>query len=415
MNDNLTIGFLNGKFLLGSEHRLSIFHGNCRVKDGKIISFDQDSTGYDLMVDLKGSLVTPSLINAHIHLGETLFQGLKGKWNLEQYLMLADYWNASLASKKSEAWFHSANATANEMIRYGTSVFCAARSSEIASRYGMKAFSGYPLMESKKLSSFLIDGFQKYVEFSKIANELGSQPGVFLHSLYSNGKSTLELARKCLSYGTNFLTVHVAETLESCKKVKDKWGRSDIDILQHYGMLNEDTILVHGGYCSLEELKVISSMGSKVVLCPVSNHRLGTRCLNPTDLENERIKWCLGTDGLATGISADLFQHMRFMKRMFPDLAEWKLWSAITYWAAQVLGIENSNGKLDVGYNADLCVFQTETPDSVETILRWLVFQKRKPLCLYISGNRINSKNIEIPSVYRPLQPLTTDILSRWN
>ncbi|MBA4601991.1 amidohydrolase family protein [Thermoactinomyces mirandus] len=410
---NKTIGFLNGKFLLGSEQKLSIFQGHCKVQNGKIKSFDQDSTGYDVVIDLKGSLVTPSLINAHVHLGETLFQGLKGRWSLEQYLMLAERWNNQLDGMKEDAWIHSAHVTVNEMIRYGTSVFCAARSGEIAQKHGLMAFSGYPLMESKKLNSFLINGFEKYAQFVENTIILGHRPGIFLHSLYSNRPSTLELARKCLSYASSFLTIHIAETIETRRKVIDKWGKPDIDILYQYGMLDDNTILVHGGYCSLEELKVISGMGSKLVLCPVSNQRLGTKCLNPNVLESEGIKWCLGTDGLATGITADLFQHMRLMKGMFSDIEEWKLWASVTYWAAQVLGIEDSNGKLDVGFNADFCVFQAETPDSVEEILHWLVFQEQKLLTLYIKGYKIKAKKTEIPCLYKPKQPLTINILTQ--
>lgn len=404
---NITIGLINGVFLMGAEKQLYIHRGNCAIKNGKIIGFDYDSSSFNKVIDLKWGLVTPCLINTHIHLGETLFHGLRGQWDLERYLNLSEGWNVFLGNQKQEAWEFSAKATANAMIKYGTGIFCAARSGEVANNYGLKSFSGYPLMESKKLFEFIVDGYRKYTEFVKVNLEIGIRPGLFFHSLYANGESTLKLAQKCLSYYPGFLTVHVAETIQSVNKTLRKWGLTDIEVLQTYNLLNSNTILVHGGYFTHSDLESVSKFGTKMVLCPVSNKRLKTECLNPRTLEAKGIKWCIATDGLGTGISANLFDHMRFMKWIFPEIEDWELWASVTFWASQVLGIETVNGKLDVGYNADICIFNNDSiPETVDDILKWIIFNRDKSLNLFINGDAVNYSNETIPSYYLPSKPL---------
>jgi 5-methylthioadenosine/S-adenosylhomocysteine deaminase len=379
----------NGRFCIKREQKYKMFQGDCLINQSKIEKIGTNLSA-ELEVDLKGAVVLPAFINAHIHLGESLFANLQGKWTLSDYLSHTERFNKNLGDLKELAWQDSANFTIQQSILYGTSTICTSRGHHLIGNSPLKGFSGYPIMNSNKLKHFIEQGLKGFQQFSKECQEMGILDGIFLHSLYTNDKSSIELVKNCMDHGAKFLTVHVAETFDTLNKTKEYWGTGPIDVLKDYQLLGPSTILVHGGFLEERELAIIQDKQAKLVICPVSNDFLQTKCLDVQQLNGYQIDWSIGTDGLGTGLNLDLLYHAQYVKRhskLFDD----EILDRITFQAAKVLGMENRIGKIEEGYFADLIIF--DVPDFIDErqILNYL-FTTTNELkrSVYLNGQLIN-------------------------
>lgn len=395
--------FTNGNFLKYdfTNDTFYIFNGHMVVKDGIIVDFYTGQVNNDSLnnINLNGKLIIPSLKNCHIHLGETIFSPLKGKWSLKSYLEYTEYYNNLLGDLKEAYWLYSAVETINECISNGISNICTARGSNVLCNTNLKCLCGYPIMLTSKLKHYThagIEGFNKFVS-TLSANIV---PGVFLHSLYTNNESSLRLAKECFET-SQFITIHVSETEDTENQVKKMWnGLSSIEILNINKLLHPNTILVHGGLLNDKELSLIAKNNSSLIICPISNKKLKTICINPKVLEKYNIRWALGTDGLATGITANLFEHTKVLKRTFNVEPEEAL-KSITFYASDILNYK-ANKYLDIGYEADFIVLDTNSTSinaSIHKILDDITDNNYKILKLYINGSlqhTIKNSNISI-------------------
>jgi cytosine/adenosine deaminase-related metal-dependent hydrolase len=251
-------------------------------------------------------------------------------------------------------------------------------------------------MESNKLSHYIQKGYQGYEQFINEIKKLDNIiPGIFLHSLYYNSENSLKLAQKCNSNHSKFISVHVAETMESVLKAKQKWGCSSIDVLENYKLLGNNTILIHGGFLDHNDLKKISERCSSIVLCPISNKKLNTKCINPLTLENMGIEWCIATDGVGTGRTMNLFEHLKVAKKIF-DLSNNKIIECVTKKPAKMLGISKKIGTIDIGKHADFMVINGCKNDNFNEIVDWLLnYQSEIKIDTYVKGKKINKIKID--------------------
>lgn len=398
-----SIEFINGIFLRYQEKsdEFYLFRGNMIIRDGIITSFYSGKPKDNNLtkIDLNNNLVVPALKNAHIHLGETIFAPLKGKWSLENYLKYTEYYNYSFGELKEDYWLYSAIDTINKCILNGVSNICTARGTDILSKTNLKCNCGYPIMMTNKLKHYVFSGIEGYNNFlANLSNNI--IPGVFLHSLYTNNELSLNLATECYKL-SRFITVHVAETATTENQVKESWkGLSSVEILNRNNLLSRNTILVHGGLLSNNDLSLIAKNNCSLVICPISNSKLKTRCIDPNILKQYNIRWSLGTDGLATGRTANLFEHTKFLKSRFNVTSKEAL-KSITFYASDVLNY-NANKYLDVGYECDFIVLNTKQVSSLSTvneILDDITSNKFKILELYINGslqNTLKKPNLSI-------------------
>lgn len=314
------------------------------------------------VIDAKGLFVLPGFINAHVHLGESIFQGLlKGQHSLEDYLRETEkiIEKTDLIEKERGA---SANYSLMKLIRTGTTTICGGRVANYANQWGVRNKSCYMVMNSSKLKKFSINLQEQYTEEYKKNKDVDiSYPAIFIHSLNKIDVGTISSAKKILKkFPDTILTLHIAETKKQEKEVRRKFGMGSVDFLYKNGLLNKKTVLVHCNWLSQKDLSLIKKCKASIVQCLSSNINVADRVLNLKDVIKRDIKICLATDGVATSGTFSVLDEAKrcFLyyqrKRGQYNITEQKCLDLITIEAARVLSLDDVIGSIERNKRADL-------------------------------------------------------------
>lgn len=288
------------------------------IEDGRITEITEHSTKKaDKIIDGRNKIALPSLINGHTHAAMTLFRGyaddlplkvwLEEKiWPLETKLTEEDvYWGSKLACL--------------EMIKNGITVFndmywhweATARAT---SEMGIRGFlSGVfiDMFDEKKGNREIEENirlfeiskkYQPYIQFS-----FGP------HAVYTVSKKSLEWIRDFSEKYNIIIHMHLLETRDEIRFTQEKYGLSPIDFLHSIGILSERYIGCHGCWVDEHDCGILKDTSSKIVHMPVSNMKLAVGRVIPYYLFKEnRIPYCLGTDGCASNNHLDIIETIKF-------------------------------------------------------------------------------------------------------
>jgi cytosine/adenosine deaminase-related metal-dependent hydrolase len=363
----------NAQLLQFVENNYIINNADICIDNNMVVDVGNLDIESDMVViDLTGKLILPSLFNIHCHLGENMFANISGnEWTIESYLKYTENYHQQYSRNEvEEMWKKSAKDTIFENFKNGVFGFCAARSAEPSRQYNMDTMSGYPVMHSKKLQHFLESGIIGFENYYNTWNTNECSVGVFLHSLYANNEDALFLAKKMMEFG-EFISVHIAEDEITKEKEIGAFGKSPVQVLKDYNLLDKKTILVHGGCLSKEELEEISTSGATIVICPIANSFLNTTPPDIYQLKKLGIPWCIATDGLGTGRTFSLFQQAVFLKHMFPKLTYQELLQSMTITPGKLYARSHYTGKIEKGTAVHWIVMDA-IDKNVENVLKLL-------------------------------------------
>lgn len=349
---------------------------NVFILDGKIkkITDEPITKTQGEIIDGSKFIVTPSFINAHFHLGETLFCGFAPLDSLNSYI--------KFTSRKLRNFIDADYETVCQQsilkcIRTGTSAIMAARGWNTVKKSEIKGLLGYPLMNSPKLS-----GFRKSFA-TKIGEQISQDNDkvktcIWVHSIISISEEEWIKTAEIIKARNLRLTLHVAETQEQVEKSKILIGCSEVEFLDRLGLLNEKTNIVHGTYLTNSELKLIAERRVNLTACPLSSFNLHQKLPEINKMLDNYVNVSLATDGLATGGTASILEVAAYASKMF-NLSNEILLKMITFNPAKTVGLNNS-GELKEGFDADICFFKN-TKSKFESLLRM------KPIHLIVNGH----------------------------
>jgi aminodeoxyfutalosine deaminase len=197
---------------------------------------------------------------------------------------------------------------------------------------------------------------------------------VSVHSPYTvDPESSRLAARRTREEGWQ-LAIHLSESPEEVEFVRDgtgpltdifgrnDWGGVDLSPVRYaesIELLAPETIAAHlATGVSEEDIEVLARTGVAAAHCPRSNEYLGCG-VSPVPRMRERgIRVGMGTDGLWSSSSMNLFEETLFALRLhgFDGATGLRL---ATLDGARSLSIEAETGSLEVGKWADLAVIET--------------------------------------------------------
>lgn len=345
--------------------------------DGSIRAIGNHAIAHDAsdVIDARGGIVMPGLINAHTHLAMTLFRGLADDVTLEDFL--ARLMPAEFAVLSPEAVAAGTRLAVLESLRGGITAaldmyYLPESIVEVAERTRMRIHTGPTLLEFDGPERLAFDARLAWAKrWLERAQSAGDTSSLWLgpHSTYLMGDDHLRRTATLTHEHGARIHVHAAETRGEMQQVAQRHGgRSPIEVLRDTDLL-ERAVLAHGVHLSDDDIDLVARANATVVHCPASNYKLASGFARITDLVRAGVNVALGTDGPASGNDLDLWLAMRLagygQKNLAGDptvLPAHDIVRMATINGARALGIDHLVGSIEVGKRADVIVLDADSP-----------------------------------------------------
>jgi 5-methylthioadenosine/S-adenosylhomocysteine deaminase len=361
-----------------------INNGVICIKGGKIeiiSSGPADFTNYqsENIIDARGGIIMPGLVNTHTHIPMTLLRGIADDLPLFEWLnryifpLEAKYMNpgnVKIASLLGCAeMLLSGTTTCCDGYFYEDSVVQAALESGIRGVFGQGVID-YPAPgvsdPDENIRSAGIFA-EKWRDASPLI-----RPSVFCHSPYTCSQETLKKAKHITRSNNILFQVHTAETKDEYGIIMSKYRASPVKYLQKAGILDEMTLLVHSIWTDEDDIMIISEHGSKISHNPQSNMKLASGTASVPEFLKKGITVGLGTDGCASNNDPDLFKEMDVAAKIHKvNLLDPTVMDAgtvirmATVRGAEAIGLGDRTGSIEKGKEADIIIIDTGSPHLV--------------------------------------------------
>lgn len=343
------------------------------IKDGKIAAIlpagesTWDTSEY---LDATGCITTPGLINGHSHLPMTYFRGLADDLPLNTWLQ--EYiWPMEAKILNNSVIYNAALHGAAEMLKNGITMthdmyFDISAIADACSEIGLRALIGEAGLDFK-----IAAGWDPGAQTAELKARYKDNPLVDFnlspHSIYTCSRATLERYLQAAEELDVYIHLHLSETeaeVQNC--IRDN-GMRPVFYLKEIGMLQRPLLLAHGIWVDESEMELLAGKEVSIASCTDSNLKLASGILPLKSYLDKGINVCLGTDGVASNNDLDLLSELgttaRLQKAINRDpsfLSAKEALKMITINAARALGVEHLRGSIEVGKDADLCIFATD-------------------------------------------------------
>ncbi len=368
----------NGTILCMDRDDTRIEGGSVAVAGDTIAAFgpDSDFDPHDAkqVIDARGGLILPGLINTHTHAGMALFRGLADDLPLMSWLN--DHIFPAEAKLTEEMVRQGTRLACAEMIRSGTTCFCDMylyedAVAEAASECGIRAVVGEVLYDFPSPNYGPIEKGFEYT--ARLIERWAGDPLIRIavepHSPYLCRPSLLERAARLAEENGALLVIHVAETRSEAAQIKEKYKATPVGHLANLEVLGPNTVACHGVVLTPDDIDLLARFDVKVSHNPESNMKLASGIAPVPDLLAAGVCVGLGTDGCASNNNLDLFTEMDMaaklhkVQRLDPTVMDAATTLRMaTSDAARVLGMEGIIGTIAPGKRADVIVVDTAKP-----------------------------------------------------
>lgn len=350
--------------IIGNETR----KGSILIEDDEIASLNQDlnSKDADIVIDGKGKVLIPGLVNTHTHLPMALMRGLADDLLLDTWLN--DHIWPTEANLNGDYCYAGAKLACLEMIKSGTTTFndmyfYMDHVSKAVDESGIRGNISHGMLdmgdEEKRKS--------EYKETSRIIgkchNTADGRIKVFLgpHAPYTCSTELLNWVRKKADQNDLRIHIHVSETEFEVNQIIDTHQCRPFEYLDKIGFLKDDVLAAHAVWLSDSEMEIIREKEVKLSHNPVSNMKLASGISPVAEMMDKGINISLGTDGAASNNNLDMLEEMKIaalqqkVNTLNPTvLAAEEVFKMATIDGAKALGMEHEIGTIGVGKKADL-------------------------------------------------------------
>lgn len=361
------------------------------INNDKIELIGKNIKNYDKLFDAKDKLIMPGFINSHVHFGECFARGYEDNLNTFKYIEYAD--SININQKYSEDIRRiSTNISLLENLSFGNTTVVGIRGFQETIDSKVRGYLGYPFMKSNKLSKYLkkpFENFNKLLETDIIKNY------IFLHSLTTVDRKILKRISEYFNSHNVYLALHLLETKDERKIIKEMYSTDVIELLKEFKLLNERTLLIHCSYLTRKEIEIVKKYNCSICLCPISNLKLNNKLPLIKEMYKQKINLLLGTDGGATNDSFSLIEEMKLISLMtkipINDIYKMSTLNASIF-------LKDNIGVLKKDYKADLIMFDIGTTIIKKNINSIIYRGQCKVSDAFINGIQIikNYKNLYI-------------------
>ncbi|MNW25642.1 5-methylthioadenosine/S-adenosylhomocysteine deaminase [compost metagenome] len=308
----------NGHFAVNGQDA-SVIEGCMIVEDSRITyigSTIPDGEEDTPVVDGKGLLFLPGLVNTHGHAAMSLLRGYGDDMVLQQWLQEKMWPMEGKFTSTDVYWGTSLSVL--EMLRGGTTTFLDMYDhmdevAKVAEQSGIRACLmrgaiGLCSEEEQRMK------LNEAVAFAK--NWHGKADGRITtmmspHSPYTCPPAFIEQFVQAAHDLNLPLHTHMSETLAEVEQNVREYGARPVEHLQKLGFFSRPSLVAHAVHLNDEEIQVLAQHDVGVSHNPGSNLKLASGVARVPDLLRAGVKVSLGTDGPASNNNLDMFEEMR--------------------------------------------------------------------------------------------------------
>jgi guanine deaminase len=381
-----TISFRGNPFEQSAETCL-VHHQDALViiEDGKIRAIGPYS---DLVaqlapdvvpVEYPDALISAGFIDTHVHYPQVQMIGAYGSQLLEwltEYTFVAEqqYADEAHARMAAKLFFR-------ELLRAGTTtaaVYCTVHPQSVnaffeeSSRFNTCMVAGKVLMD-RNAPAALLDTAQRGYDESEALIARWHQNGrqhycVTPRFAPTSTEAQLDMAGALLrQHDGLFMQTHLCENQSEIAWVLELFPKrsSYLDVYAHAGLVGQRSVFGHAVHMTEQDFCTCHQTGAALAHCPTSNLFLGSGLFRLFDAVNPKrpVRVGLGTD-VGAGTSLSQLQTLNESYKV-AALAGTKLNAIQSFYLATLGGahalyLDDRLGKLEPGFDADICILDTK-------------------------------------------------------
>ncbi len=270
------------------------------------------------LLDARGKILIPGLINAHMHLYSTFARGIVLKDEPpENFLqILKQRWWRLDKALDGEAVYLSAIIPLVQAIRCGTTTIIDHHSSpsaiersldiiaDLFEQIGTRGILCYEVSDrnGKDVCNRAIEENVRFLERC-VKSRSPLLRGLFgLHASFTLGDETL---KRCVDAACPFNTgfhVHCAEAASDLEYARKNYGKTVVERFADAGILGPKTIAAHCVHITDRDIAILEKTQTNVVHNPRSNMNNGVGCAPVLKMLKRGVRVGLGTDGMSASM-----------------------------------------------------------------------------------------------------------------
>ena len=369
--------------------RLTIWKGcDILIRDGRIdsvtstslstrssapaSSHDTTSTAGDSaieIIDARGMLAMPGLINTHAHAPMVIFRGLAEDVSIEKWFN--EYMWPLESNLEEEDVYWGMQLALVEMIEIGVTTvadhyFFMDQAAQAVTEAGTRAALGWAVFGDR--------GYEALEATAIFASEWqGKADGRITTWMAPHAPYTCDddFLRATVKYAQSLgvgIHIHAAEEMGQTEASLESRGMTPIQVLAETGILDCPTIIAHGCGILAEDIEILKEANhAGVAHAPKTYLKLGMGLTPIAALRQAGIPVGLATDGAVSNNTLDIFESLRLMamlqKHEARDPEVMPIGEALDIaltGSSAVVGLGDKIGRLAPGYLADIILVDME-------------------------------------------------------
>lgn len=369
-----------------NEHRDILDHVDVFIDGNAIVAIEKTGMRQEKgqVIDGKGKILMPGLINSHSHCAMSLFRNYGNDCSLQTWL--EDFIWPVEAHLTGEDVYVGSCLNILEMLLSGTTTFVdmyyfmddVARACE---DLGIRALLTQGLVgpdldqrRLKEQKALYENWHQK--NSGRIEVRIGS------HAIYTNTEETLRLQKKLGDQLGCGYHIHISETKKEVDDCIARFSKTPVEVYDDFGLLTDETIAAHCIWLTEKDMEILRDRKVSIAHNPASNMKLASGFMPLQKLQDYGMNIGIGTDGASSNNKQDMFREM-YLASLIHKGYQWDPKAAkartilemATINGAKLIGREKDLGSVEVGKLADLImvdfrfVHQTPFPEDIEAAL----------------------------------------------
>ena len=366
--------------------------GSVAIEGNKIVAVGKDvKEKADTVIDARGKVVLPGLINAHTHLAMVLLRGVADDMELIPWLETR-IWPLE-KNLTGERVYAGALLGCLEMIKSGTTCFAdqyffmgdVARAVEGSGLRGVLSYGIIEKGDPERRASEIEKGTRLVKDYQGKAN--GRILTMFgPHAPYTCSTECLLKVKELAGKYKVGIHIHVAEDDGDIKNTIAFQGERPVKLLNKIGFLGPEVLAAHCVKVTDEEIGMLKKNNVKIAHNPVSNLKLAAGIAPVAKYLKEGVVVAIGTDGAASNNNLDMFEEMKVcslaakIREGNPTVVSaGETLEMATIGGARALRLEKNVGSIEVGKKADVIIVNFKQPHltPLHNVVSHLVYAAR--------------------------------------